>query len=193
MGCVAPQGRPIKSNRIAIHVPDGAKVERAKRLKAIRRSFDHIPRRMDFVIENNQHTLAPRIRTSSDAQCTHEIHPRIRTQCAQRPLRANQDCGLSDVQCQVEKISSLLERSRAMPDYESLNFGILFRTLVKECPEFEPFLETDRTAADASERNRKRVRNQSRLGKTSENVFNWKFRSKFGIVEHIQSGWRERG
>src|SRR5438093_106725 len=175
IGCVAPQGRPIKSNGISIHMPDGAKVERAKRLKAIRRSFDRIPRRMDFVIENNQHTHAARIQVSSDAQCTHEIHPRVRTQCAQRPLRANQDCGLSDVQCQVQKISGLLERSRTMRDYKSLNFRILFRTLVKECPEFAAFLETDRTAADASERNRNGIRNQSRLGKTLKDVFNREF------------------
>jgi len=148
---------------------------------------------MDFVIENNQHTFAARIRASSDAQCTHEIHPRVRTQRAQRPLRAGQDCGLSDVQCQVEKISSLLERSRTMPDYKSLDFGILFRALVKEGSEFEPFLETDRTAADASERNRKRIGNQSRLGKTLENVFNREFRAEFRIVEHIQTRGRDRG
>src|SRR5213592_4478160 len=65
---------------------------------------------------------------------------------------------------------------------KSMDFTIPFRALVKKSSEFEPFLETDRTAADASERNRKGIRNQSRLGKTLENVFNREFRSEFRIV-----------
>src|SRR5206468_9845883 len=93
----------------------------------------------------------------------------------------------------VEKISSLLERSRTMRDDKSMDFTILFRALVKKCSEFEPFLETDRTAADASERNRKGIRNQSRLGKPAENVFDREFRPEFRIVQYIQARRRDRG
>jgi hypothetical protein len=87
---------------------------------------------MDFVIENNQHTLAPRIGASGDAQRPNEIHPHVRTQRADRPLGADQNYWMSDVQCEVEKIRGLFERSCSVRNHKALNFRILSRKPVKE-------------------------------------------------------------
>src|SRR5437762_4157066 len=152
---MAPQRSSIKAHAISIHLTDGPEVERAKCLKPIRGSLDHIPCRMDFVIEDNEHALATRIRTSRDAQCGDEIHSRVRAQCAHRPLRADQNCWLSDVQCEVKEISGLFERSRPMPDHKSLDVGLLLRKPVKKRSQFAPFLEADRAAANVSKRHRK--------------------------------------
>src|SRR5207249_6780920 len=114
-------------------------------------------------------------------------------QCAHRPLRADQNCWLSNVQCEIEEISRFFERSCTMPDDKSLDVGLLLRKPVKKRSQFAPFLEADRAAANVSKRHRKRIGKQPCLGKTLQNVFNRKFRSELRIVQHIQARRRDRG
>ena len=193
VGRMTARGAPVDLHAVAIDVAEHAEIGRVERLQAVGRRLGDLARRLDLVVERNEHAEPARGRRRGRTDGAEQVHAGIAAQGAGGPLGSDHDHGLVGLERQMQEVGGLLQRRGAVRDDEARDRRLLGCEAMNDRSELEPFGRADLRAADAAERHRQHLGDLGDLGIAPDHLLDRQLDAEIGVVEHVGAVAAERG